>query len=62
MGRACSSHGEKRNAYRIFVWKPEGKRPLLRSKRRRLDDNKMDLTDVGWDDMDWINLAEDRCQ
>jgi hypothetical protein len=57
MGRACSPHGEKRNAYRIFVGKPEGKRPLGRSKRRRVDDIKIDLRDTGWDDMDWIILA-----
>jgi hypothetical protein len=33
MGRACSSNGEKRNAYRILVGKPEGKRPLGKTKR-----------------------------
>jgi hypothetical protein len=37
MGRACSTNGEKRNAYRIFVGKPEGKRPLGRPKRRWVD-------------------------
>jgi hypothetical protein len=44
------------------VGKPEGKRPLGRP-RRRLDDNiKMDLREIGWGGMDWINLAEDRHQ
>jgi hypothetical protein len=50
---------ETRNAYRILVGKPEGKRPLGRPRRRRVDNIKMDLRDIGWDDMDWIELAED---
>jgi hypothetical protein len=52
--------GEKRNAYRILVGKPEGKRPLGRPRRRWVDNIKMDLTEVGWDGMDWIDLAQDR--
>jgi hypothetical protein len=54
--------GEKRNAYRILVGKPEGKRPLGRPRRRWVDNIKMDLREVGWDGMDWIDLAEDRDQ
>jgi hypothetical protein len=46
MGRACSTNGEKRNAYRILVGKPEGKRPLGRS-RRRWEDNRMDIREIG---------------
>jgi hypothetical protein len=60
MGRACSTTGEKRNVYRIFVGKPEGKRPLGRLRRRRADDIKMDLREIGWNNMDWIDLAQDR--
>jgi hypothetical protein len=56
MGRACSTNGEKRNAYRIFVGKPEGKRPLGGPRRRRVDNIKMDLREIGWDGMDWIWL------
>jgi hypothetical protein len=49
--------GEKRNAYRILVGKPQGKRPLGRPRRRWVDNIKMDLREVGWDVMDWIDLA-----
>jgi hypothetical protein len=52
--------GEKRNAYRLFVVKPEGRRPLGRPRRRWLDNVMMDLVDVGWGDVDWIGLAQDR--
>jgi hypothetical protein len=44
--------GEKRNAYRIFVGKPEGKRPLERPRRRRVDNVKIDLREIGWGGMD----------
>jgi hypothetical protein len=54
--------GEKRNACRISVGKPEGKRPLGRPRRRWVDNIKMDLRDIGWDGMDWIDVAQDRDQ
>jgi hypothetical protein len=54
--------GEKRNAYRISVGKPEGKRPLERPRRRWMDNIKMDLREIEWGGMDWIILAEDRDQ
>jgi transcription termination factor 2 len=54
--------GETRNTYRILVGKPEGKRPLGRPKRRWVDNIKMDLREIGWYGMDWIDLAEDRNQ
>jgi hypothetical protein len=60
VGRACSTNGEKRIAYRLLVWKPEGKRPLGRPRRRWVDNIKMDLIEIGWDGMDWIDLAQDR--
>jgi hypothetical protein len=44
--------GEKRNAYRILVGKPEGKRPLGRPRRRWVDNIKMDLREIGWDGLD----------
>jgi hypothetical protein len=52
--------GEKRNAYRILVGNPEGKRPLGRPRRRWVDNIKLDLREIGWDDGDWIDLAQDR--
>jgi hypothetical protein len=60
MGRACSTNGEKRNAYRILVGKPEGTRPLGRPARRWEDNIKINLREIGWDGMDWINLAQDK--
>jgi hypothetical protein len=51
---------EKRNAYMLLVGKPEGRRPLGRPKRRSLDNIMMDLVEVGWGDVDWIGLAQDR--
>jgi hypothetical protein len=46
--------------YRVLVRKPEGKRPLERSRRRWEDNIKMDLQEVGCGGMDWIELAQDR--
>jgi hypothetical protein len=56
--------GAKRNAYRILVGKPEGKRPLGRSRRLWMSNIKIDLREVEWDGIgtDWIDLAQDRNQ
>jgi hypothetical protein len=54
--------GETRNAYRILMGKPEGKRPLGRPRRRWMDNIKMDIGVIGWDVRDWIELAQDRDQ
>jgi hypothetical protein len=53
---------KKRNAYRILVAKPEGKRPLGRPRRRWVDNIKMDLREIGWDGVDWIDITQDRDQ
>jgi hypothetical protein len=52
--------GEGRNVYRILVGKPEGKRPLGRPRRRWEDGIKMDLGEIGWGGVEWIELAQDR--
>jgi hypothetical protein len=51
---------DRRNAYRILVEMPEGKRPLGRSRRRWMDNIKMDLREIGWDGMNWIYLPHNR--
>jgi hypothetical protein len=51
---------QKGNAYRLLVGKPEGKRPLGRPRRRRVDNIRIDLGEVGWGDVDWIGVAQDR--
>jgi hypothetical protein len=48
--------GEKRNAYRILVEKPERKRPLGRPRRRWVDNTKKDFREIEWGDMDWLDL------
>jgi hypothetical protein len=50
--------GEKRNAYRILVGRPAGKRSLGRPSG--WTNIKIDLRETGWDDMDWIDVAQDR--
>jgi hypothetical protein len=60
--RHVAGMGEKRNACRILVGKPEGKRLLGRPRCRWLDNIKMDLRVIGWGGMDWIDLAQDRNQ
>jgi hypothetical protein len=62
MGRACSTHGEKRNACRILVGKPKEKRPLGRPRHGWKDNIKMHFRERGWGGMDWIDLAQDRDQ
>jgi hypothetical protein len=54
--------GAKRNAYRILVGKPEGKRPVGRRRRRWVDNIKIDLREIRKDDSDWIDLAQNRNQ
>jgi hypothetical protein len=60
MGRRCSTQGEKRNAYRVLVGKPEGNRPLERPRRRWENNIEMDCREIRLGGMDWIQLAQDR--
>ena len=52
--------GQGRGVCRVLVWKPEGKRPLGRPRRRWQDNIKMELQEVGGACGDWIELAQDR--
>jgi hypothetical protein len=51
---------ERRDVYRVLMWKPEGKRPLGRPRRRWEDIVKMDLQEVGCRGTDWMDLAQNR--
>jgi hypothetical protein len=62
MGKTCSTNGENRNAYRTLVGQPEGERLLGRPRRRWVDNIKIDLSEIGWGGMDWIDLAQGRDQ
>jgi hypothetical protein len=52
--------GEDRKVYKVLVGKPEGKRPLGRPRRRWEDRIRMDLREIGWRSVEWIQLAQDR--
>jgi hypothetical protein len=52
-----SSQGEERKVYKVLVGKPEGKRPLWKTKENRI---RMGLGDIGWGPVDWIRQAQDR--
>jgi hypothetical protein len=60
MGRACSTNEEKRNANRILMVKPDGKRPLGRPRCRWVDNIKIYLREIGWGGVDWVDLVHDR--
>jgi hypothetical protein len=62
MGRAYSSHGREEECIQDLVGKPEGKRPLERTRRRWDENIKMDRREIGWGGMDWIHLAQDNEQ
>jgi hypothetical protein len=54
--------GEKRNAYRFFVGKPESERPLGSPRWRWVDNVEMELGEIAWGGVDWISLAQDRAK
>jgi hypothetical protein len=56
IGGACSTNGEKRNAYKVLAGKPERKKPLGRPRRRWVDNIKTNLREIGWDGVLWIGL------
>ena len=55
-----ASVGDRRDVYRVLVGKPEGRSPLGRPRRRWEDNIKMDLQEVGYGGLDWMELAQDR--
>jgi hypothetical protein len=57
MGRTSGTYRKRRGAYRALVGKPEGRIPFGRPRRRWVDNIEMDLRDVGWGGMEWIDLA-----
>jgi hypothetical protein len=54
--------GETKNAFRILVGNPEEKRPLGRPRRRWVANTIIHFIEIGWDFVDWIELAQDRDQ
>jgi hypothetical protein len=62
VGGACGTHGEGRRVYRVLVGRTEGKRPLGRPRRRWEDNIRMDLREIGIDEVNWIRLARNRVQ
>jgi len=62
MGGTCSKHGRGEKFVRSFVGKPEGKRPLGRSRRRCKDNIRMDLKETDWESVDGMHLAQDMDQ
>ena len=60
MGGSCRASWERRGVYRVLMGKHEGKRPVWRPRRRREDNIKMDLEEVGCGSMDWIDMAQNR--
>jgi hypothetical protein len=60
MDGACFTNGREEYAYRLLVGKPAGKRPLGRPRLRWVDNIRMGLGEVGWGDVGWIGMAQDR--
>ena len=52
--------GDTRGAYRVLVGRPERKKVLGRPRRKREDNIKMGIQEMGWGNMDWIDMAQDR--
>jgi hypothetical protein len=62
VSRACSTHGTEEECMHNFGGKPRGKDTLGRSGRRREDNIKVDLRQIGWGGVEWIHLAQNRDQ
>jgi hypothetical protein len=53
-------HAWERNVYKVLMRKPEGRRPLVRPRHRWEDRIRMDLREIGWRSIEWIQLAQDK--
>jgi hypothetical protein len=62
MGRACNTYGENNKVCRFLLGKPEGKSPLGGHRLRQEDNIKIDVRELGYGGMDWINLTQERDQ
>jgi hypothetical protein len=62
MDGAFNTNGEKRNAYRLLVGKPEGRRPLEKPRRRWVANIKVDLGEIRSGGVDWIDVGRGREQ
>jgi hypothetical protein len=62
MGSACKKNRGKRNAFKILIGKPEGRRPLGRQRRVWVDNIKDNFREIGWNGMNWISAAQDKDQ
>jgi len=62
MGGTCSTHGADRRFIQNLVGKPEGKRPLGRTRRRYVDNIRMDIWAMWWEGVNWIHRVQDRDQ
>jgi hypothetical protein len=62
MGMACSTHEREINLYKVLEGKPEGKRPVGRTRQKREGYIKMDLKETGLEWYDWVDMAQDRDQ
>jgi len=60
LGEERGTTGERRGANTVLVGRPEGNRPLGRPRRKWEDNIKMDLQEIGWGGMDWIELAQNK--
>jgi hypothetical protein len=60
VGGTCGTHGKGEEYVMVLMGEPEGKRPLGRPRRRCEDGIRMDLREIGWGSVDWIQLAQDR--
>jgi hypothetical protein len=62
VGWTCNTHGSGEKCHRVLIGRPEGKRPLGRSRRRWENNIKMELREIGIIETNWIQLAQERVQ